>query len=199
MLQFADVNFEKKKRSNTIKPRKMAPNDQLSPRLVTAVRNSLYAVAAGSIDIFYYDPQYSPDRYDEPIRSQTRLSNRDRLSIISRATSWQGYYPRSPPYIDELQHSRSQQIPTNPFDDSHSLESQRTNNQNPFDEENVTELPPVELNEAPYHIFSKQMKWAVIILIGVAGLFSGLSSNIYFPSLDAIARASLPPTQHHVR
>jgi MFS family permease len=29
-------------------------------------------------------------------------------------------------------------------------------------------------------------------VIGVAGLFSGLSSNIYFPSLDAIAKVSQP-------
>lgn len=44
--------------------------------------------------------------------------------------------------------------------------------------------------ERPYHIYSSRQKWSVVVLIGVAGLFSGLSSNIYFPSLDAIARVS---------
>lgn len=44
----------------------------------------------------------------------------------------------------------------------------------------------------PYHVFSHRMKWAIVILIGVAGLFSGLSSNIYFPALDAIAKVSIP-------
>ncbi|KAF2470878.1 MFS general substrate transporter [Lindgomyces ingoldianus] len=46
--------------------------------------------------------------------------------------------------------------------------------------------------EKPYHVFSKKQKWSVVIMIGVAGLFSGLSSNIYFPSLDAIARGISP-------
>lgn len=45
-------------------------------------------------------------------------------------------------------------------------------------------------SKKPYHVFSHRMKWAIVILIGVAGLFSGLSSNIYFPALDAIAHVS---------
>ncbi|KAH7073709.1 major facilitator superfamily transporter [Paraphoma chrysanthemicola] len=42
--------------------------------------------------------------------------------------------------------------------------------------------------EPCYHIFSKRKTWSVVITIGVVGLFSGLSSNIYFPALDAIAK-----------
>lgn len=42
--------------------------------------------------------------------------------------------------------------------------------------------------DAPYHVFSKRNKWFLIATIGVAGLFSGLSSNIYLPSLAAIAK-----------
>lgn len=42
--------------------------------------------------------------------------------------------------------------------------------------------------EKSYHVFSQKQKWTVVVMIGVAGLFSGLSSNIYFPALDAIAR-----------
>lgn len=45
-------------------------------------------------------------------------------------------------------------------------------------------------SKEPYHVFSHRMKWTIVILIGVAGLFSGLSSNIYFPALDAIAHVS---------
>ena len=44
------------------------------------------------------------------------------------------------------------------------------------------------VKEEVYHIFEKREKWGVVAMIGVAGLFSGLSSNIYFPSLDAIAK-----------
>jgi hypothetical protein len=42
--------------------------------------------------------------------------------------------------------------------------------------------------ETPYHVFSHKESWLVVVMIGVAGLFSGLSSNIYFPALDIIAR-----------
>ncbi|KAH8590378.1 major facilitator superfamily transporter multidrug resistance [Bisporella sp. PMI_857] len=42
--------------------------------------------------------------------------------------------------------------------------------------------------EPPYHVFSYKEKWLVVAIIGVAGLFSGLSSNIYFPALDTVAR-----------
>jgi hypothetical protein len=44
--------------------------------------------------------------------------------------------------------------------------------------------------EKVYHVFSQRQKWFLIVIIGVAGMFSGLSSNIYFPSLNTIARAS---------
>ncbi|KAF3759894.1 MFS general substrate transporter [Cryphonectria parasitica EP155] len=40
--------------------------------------------------------------------------------------------------------------------------------------------------EPPFHIFNKRQKWNLVAIIGAAGLFSGLSSNIYFPALDAI-------------
>lgn len=53
--------------------------------------------------------------------------------------------------------------------------------------------PPYTPPNEPYHVFGKRKKWFVVITIGVAGLFSGLSSNIYFPSLDAIAQVRQPP------
>lgn len=44
--------------------------------------------------------------------------------------------------------------------------------------------------DQPFHIFNKKQTWMVVIMIGIAGMFSGLSSNIYFPSLDAISKVS---------
>ncbi|KAH8897306.1 MFS general substrate transporter [Thozetella sp. PMI_491] len=64
-------------------------------------------------------------------------------------------------------------------------ERSRQKSQNPFDDSNGKAEPEVD---EPYHTFSPKQKWFVVILIGVAGLFSGLSSNIYFPSLDAISK-----------
>jgi hypothetical protein len=49
----------------------------------------------------------------------------------------------------------------------------------------------------PYHVYSARQKWTVVVLIGVAGLFSGLSSNIYFPSIDAIAKVSETLVREH--
>jgi hypothetical protein len=81
----------------------------------------------------------------------------------------------------------------NPFDDVYAVEGE-----DPF--RDLNELPPTveqfepplaqPYTEQPYHVFSNGQKWLVIVIIGGAGLFSGLSSNIYFPSLDAIATAS---------
>lgn len=46
------------------------------------------------------------------------------------------------------------------------------------------------IEEEVYHVFAQREKWSVVAMIGVAGLFSGLSSNIFFPSLDAISKVS---------
>ncbi|KAF9877124.1 major facilitator superfamily transporter [Colletotrichum karsti] len=58
----------------------------------------------------------------------------------------------------------------------------------PYDSDSSGATTPCPPPEVPYHVFSKNEKWMVIVIIGVAGLFSGLSSNIYFPSLNAIAQ-----------
>jgi hypothetical protein len=64
-------------------------------------------------------------------------------------------------------------------------------NYNPFDDSNaIVPNEPEPDPPQPYHVFSRSQKWLVVINIGIAGMFSGLSSNIYFPSLDAIARVS---------
>lgn len=64
-----------------------------------------------------------------------------------------------------------------------------------FEQKPYTVLACLEPN-GPYHVFSHRRKWAIVILIGIAGLFSGLSSNIYFPALDAIAKVSLPGSEN---
>ncbi len=83
-----------------------------------------------------------------------------------------------------------------PFDDAFALEESHRDEEK-WDEvhssraaqlENGKSQEPGE--EQPYHVFSQRQKWVLIIIIGVAGMFSGLSSNIYFPSLNIIARAS---------
>ncbi|KAG2419711.1 hypothetical protein HFD88_004507 [Aspergillus terreus] len=41
--------------------------------------------------------------------------------------------------------------------------------------------------EQPYHILSKKQKWNLVIFVSMAGAFSPLSSNIYFPAIDTIS------------
>lgn len=48
--------------------------------------------------------------------------------------------------------------------------------------------------DEPYHVFGNRMKWVVVAQIGVAGTFSGLSSNIYFPCLKTITKVNQLPT-----
>lgn len=62
--------------------------------------------------------------------------------------------------------------------------------EDPSDKSLFNEARGSVTSEKPYHVYSSKQKWVVVVLIGVAGLFSGLSSNIYFPSLDAIAKVS---------
>lgn len=45
----------------------------------------------------------------------------------------------------------------------------------------------------PYHIFSHRQKWQAVMLVSISALLAGLSSNIYFPAQDEIARVGLPP------
>lgn len=57
-------------------------------------------------------------------------------------------------------------------------------------EDRHSQFRPLEAEAEVYHIFNNKQKWGVVVIIGIAGLFSGLSSNIFFPSLDAISKAS---------
>ncbi|OJJ07712.1 hypothetical protein ASPVEDRAFT_142192 [Aspergillus versicolor CBS 583.65] len=50
------------------------------------------------------------------------------------------------------------------------------------------EAKPAPEIEPPYHILSKKQKWNLVIFVSLAGAFSPLSSNIYFPALDTISK-----------
>ncbi|KAF8633014.1 hypothetical protein AX15_001609 [Amanita polypyramis BW_CC] len=47
----------------------------------------------------------------------------------------------------------------------------------------------------PYSIYTRNEKWAIVSLISLAGLFSPLTANIYFPAIPAIATAFHKPTE----
>ncbi|KAF1915759.1 major facilitator superfamily domain-containing protein, partial [Ampelomyces quisqualis] len=60
----------------------------------------------------------------------------------------------------------------------------------PEEKQNPTRGRASIVSEQPYHIFTQRQRWSVVVMISVAGLFSGLSSNIYFPAVDNIAKAN---------
>ena len=43
-------------------------------------------------------------------------------------------------------------------------------------------------SESPYHIFTRRKKWVLVYLVSLAGMFSPLSSNIYFPAINTISQ-----------
>ncbi|KAK4160170.1 major facilitator superfamily domain-containing protein [Cladorrhinum sp. PSN259] len=52
-----------------------------------------------------------------------------------------------------------------------------------------------EQEAPPYHVFSRREKWYIVWIVSLAGLFSPLSSNIYFPALGAISlHTHTPPS-----
>lgn len=60
-----------------------------------------------------------------------------------------------------------------------------------FDDPTTPTAPPQlekQKPEPPYHIFTLRQKKLLVYIVSLAGLFSPLSSNIYFPALDTIAK-----------
>lgn len=54
--------------------------------------------------------------------------------------------------------------------------------------------------ESPYLVFTISKKWQLVLIVSLAGLFSSLSSNVYFPAIPDIAKVTLKqrtdPTRH---
>ncbi|KAF0322283.1 major facilitator superfamily transporter [Colletotrichum asianum] len=174
----------------------MAAAESASPRtLQQGIRRSISAAASGGLHLLTSETDlYQGREHDEHI-SPTRVSVRDRMSLRSRSPGSSSLSDLDPFFdramslssIRERDSDNDSQF-RNPFADTNSVaDTQADDARNPFDdssaEDTLQEQPP----EPPYHIFTKRQKWFVIVIIGTAGLFSGLSSNIYFPSLDAIS------------
>ncbi|KXH68340.1 major facilitator superfamily transporter [Colletotrichum salicis] len=168
-----------------------------------SIAKRISATAMGGLHLLTSDTELSQDRDHDEYISPTRSSVKGRsrslsrsLSVASSRSSNSSIFfgrPNSLPSITESENDPHGTEFRDPFADQNSIErfSPPREAQNPFDDSSsgeegtaVQELEP----EPPYHVFTKKQKWVVIVIIGAAGLFSGLSSNIYFPALDTIAR-----------
>lgn len=48
-------------------------------------------------------------------------------------------------------------------------------------------IEPINAADEPYHVYSKAEKMKIVYLVSCLGIFSPLSSNIYFPAMGRIA------------
>jgi hypothetical protein len=79
----------------------------------------------------------------------------------------------------------------------HSAETDATGSDSSTTEDEKTDIEAGQVEESaaeeePYHVFTRKKKWELVLIVSLAGLFSPLSSNIYFPALGAIAEVCLP-------
>lgn len=163
-------------------------------------RTSVHAAAGIGFKFLAPSPQFNPEVLlddDDSMRTRASIHRRgSNHSANSRSIS------RVQALSQEGRSSIHQSIPENPFDDRgqdmhqikspfddttyavHDPESDIEQSPTPPSTQTPSSTPP----EEPYHVFGRKKKWFVVFTIGMAGLFSGLSSNIYFPALDAIAK-----------
>ncbi|RDW70965.1 MFS transporter-17 [Coleophoma cylindrospora] len=175
------------------------------------VRTGVYSAAGNGFRALSTQQQFDPERYDNEERvAATRMSKRvsnlyangayangvyaNYANYANNGSRYEPYESTPADVVKQMESSVAEQYPPlppppppplNPFNDAYAPK-------NPFgDAYAVQEKPPVApvpVPEEPYHVFNPKQKWTLVIIIGVAGLFSGLSSNIFFPSLDAISK-----------
>ncbi|KAI8188388.1 Itaconate transport protein [Colletotrichum sp. SAR 10_75] len=176
----------------------MNPNrlqsQQQRPGVKRGVLGSLSAASAAAYNFLAHDFEFVPDRYHDDKFFPTRLSRAGSSIRLGRARGRNNYPLRPPPIRKRTwQKDANGELRSKSFEDSqfsHPYDEARGgNDRNPFDDANEVEEQDDEADDdEPYHVFPKRQKWLVIVIIATAGLFSGLSSNIYNPSLDAVAQ-----------
>ncbi|KAK1622765.1 major facilitator superfamily transporter [Colletotrichum phormii] len=166
------------------------------PDLRMGLLGSLTAASAAAYNFLAHDYEYMPDRYHDEKAFPTRLS-RAGTSIRLGTPRGRNILPLRPPPIrkrtwqkdgstGELRSKSFEDAQYNQYD-----EGRGGQDRNPFDDSNEVgdqQDNDNDDNDEPFSVFPKRQKWSILIIIASAGLFSGLSSNIYNPSLDAISR-----------
>ncbi|TDZ58619.1 Itaconate transport protein [Colletotrichum trifolii] len=175
------------------------------PRRMESLRSNLSAAASGGLHLLTSEAELQRGRHEDEYISPTRGSAKGRRmtpmrSPLSRRTdastvaSSEGFITRTLSMPSQVRSGSEQGGECCNHFDSRTITDGPTPDgglKSPFRESNVVDnVSEVEEPQAepPYHVLSRRQKWFVIVIIGSAGLFSGLSSNIYFPSLEAISQ-----------
>jgi hypothetical protein len=53
-------------------------------------------------------------------------------------------------------------------------------------DEKIGEKREPDEKDVSYHVYSRREKWEVVAIVGIVGLFPGLTANIYLPTLNAV-------------
>ncbi|KAK1989215.1 major facilitator superfamily transporter [Colletotrichum cereale] len=170
----------------------MTTNKRPPPR---RLRRTLSSAASGSLYLLTSDAELSRSGHDNEYISPTRTSSKNRTRAhfdnprTGSTASSGGFLVRtlSLPSMSEGEDKHSVES-RSPFIDRRLPKQVHNESRNPFDDLYGAVLEAQSEREPPYHVFSRKEKWFVILIIGAAGLFSGLSSNIYFPALDTISQ-----------
>ncbi|OAA74242.1 Major facilitator superfamily transporter [Cordyceps fumosorosea ARSEF 2679] len=142
------------------------------------VGRGVFLTAGHTALVFLPDPSYDrewPAHSDDRQEAYSRLSRAQRRSIsTTRSVRGTAADERREWLSNGVLQQRVEQFEQDRQEDRPKEEPDAV----------VTAVDPADI---PFHVYSRRVKWYLVIIIGVAGLFSGLSSNIYLPSLSAIA------------
>ncbi|KAK1997853.1 major facilitator superfamily transporter [Colletotrichum falcatum] len=172
----------------------MATYNRPPPQRLRTLRRTLSSAASGGLQLLTSDVELSQGGRDHDYISPTRTSCKSRTILhvcgpsTERAASSGGLLARSlllPP-VSGGEDSHDAEY-NNALTDTCLPKQIPDEHRNPFEDSYREEWEAQLKSEPVYHVFPRKKKWFVIILIGAAGLFSGLSSNIYFPALDTIS------------
>lgn len=141
-----------------------------------SIGNGIYT-SGPSVRVLSIRHQFDPESYDDDRTSTTCPSKGERGSLRSRRVGSVITQNSLDDYTHLEDQSRVSSMPPKSFDASSTADW-------------ASDREIIIHTEEIYHVFTRTQKWGVVVLIGIAGLFSGLSSNIYFPALDAIAQVS---------
>ncbi|OHW97730.1 major facilitator superfamily transporter [Colletotrichum incanum] len=174
---------------------RLPPQRPPRPDLRRGVLGSLTAASAAAYNFLAHDFEHVPDRYQDEKAYPTRLSRAGSSIRLGQARGRNNYPLRPPPIRKRTwQKDENGELRSKSFEDAQFNrydEARGGQDRNPFDDSNEVGDQYEEgedENDEPFSVYSRKQKWLIIVIIGLAGLFSGLSSNIYNPSLDAISR-----------
>jgi hypothetical protein len=135
----------------------------------------------------YYERDVSPGR----ARSSYQNMSRSSVQVLSDFNGFNSSPDDTPTNLSrrESYEKPGQDIAENMFTEKRNMSVSSTDTSVTESGDNFVSL---KNNEAPpYHILTSSQKKVLVYIVSMAGMFSPLSSNIYFPAIGKIANVSI--------